>query len=205
MSFQRKIQRAQAKAQAKTRKSEGYVSSSEQTDKIIEHLEGSSSVASYVWGVVRNLQEMTKRLVPPMGICIPIVHVEAQEWFDHFKIKDVESRVYSRDGYLAGNPITVPDLYEEAHFLRGQIQTETAIGSRARPDKQSTAVVFHKDGTAEFFYFELATFPGGVVAEEVSHGDDTSVNFSLPTGARSAWGPPLACGVRYAAWLSPWG
>ncbi len=182
MSLQRKIQRAQAKAAAKTRKADGFVSSSEHTDKIIDHLESSSSVASYVWSVVRKLQEMTKRLVPPMGICIPIVHVEAQEWFDHLKIKDVESRVYAQGGYLAGNPITVADLYEEAHFLRDQIRSETAIGSRARPDKQSTAVVFHKDGSAEFFYFELATGMSGVVAEEVSHGDDTSVNFSLRPG-----------------------
>lgn len=179
MSFQRKIKRAQEKAQAKTRKSEGYVSTHEHTDAIIDHLEGSKEVASYVWGVLRNIQGVVKQLVPPMAICIPIVHVEAQEWFDHLKIKDAQNRVYARNGYLAGDPITVKDLYEEAHFLRDQIKSEALQGARARPDKQSTAVVFHKDGSAEFFFFELATFPGGVVAEEVSHGDDTSVNFGL--------------------------
>lgn len=178
MSFQRKIARKQMMARAKERKNDGPTNNS-RTDAIIDFLESSPSMAREVYRHLSVIQSVAGVAISPMELCFPFVHVENEAWIRELSILEQEDRLYARNGYLSGRPMLTKDLAENAPFLREQIASEMKAGIRERPEKQATAVVFHADGTAEFFFFRLATPSKPETAEEVSHGEDTSVSFGL--------------------------
>jgi hypothetical protein len=177
MSFERKIRR---KAEKKRIKGEtGFHGKNEFTDKIIDFLEGSAEVARVFAESARFVAKESGVLIGPMDLCLPIVHVENQEWTKFFGIEAGQFRAYARDGYLSGTPVLTQNVYNEVFFAREQMASELALGRRVRPDRQGTCVVFHADGTAEFFYFMLPMrgMSTSHAAEDLSHGDDTSVSF----------------------------
>lgn len=176
MSFARKIRR---KVEKKRIKGEArFQGKDDFTDKIIEFLESSPESVKFFTKAMRESMAATGRLMGPMDVCVPIVHVENQEWLRFFGIEAGQERLYAMDGYLSGAAVLTENIHSEVFFVREQIASELALGRRAMPGRQGTAVVFHKDGTAEFFYFLLPTnSPRASSAEDMQHGDDTSVNF----------------------------
>lgn len=150
MSFARKLKRSKEKKSGGSPKDRSG-------DDIAAFLMDSMEVATLSRTAVRVASDASGRLMGPMDICIPFVHVEAADWLPHLGIQPGSGdRLYAKDGYLSGDPLLVLEVLRVAPFLRAQILGELKEGMRCRPAHQSTAFVVHADGECEFFYYPLA-------------------------------------------------